>query len=80
MSTLTLSEGVDLNGDVDVDSIVDVARGPSGGLRILVDGPRPIHSTITRSLAPRPNVSGMYISSAFGGGTTKRPGVVARAT
>ena len=28
----------------------------------------------------RPNVSGMYISSAFGGGTTNVPGVVARAT
>ena len=28
----------------------------------------------TRSLAERPNVSGMYISSAFGGGTTKLPG------
>jgi hypothetical protein len=37
------------------------------------------YSTITRSLAPRPNVSGMYISSALGGGTTKLPGVVARA-
>lgn len=37
------------------------------------------HSTITRSLAPRPKVSGSYISSALGGGTTKRPGVVARA-
>ncbi len=38
------------------------------------------HSTITRSLAERPNVSGMYISSALVGGTTKLPGVVARAT
>src|SRR5215212_9591582 len=38
------------------------------------------YSTITRSLPPRPNVSGMYISSALGGGTTKLPGVVARAT
>ena len=38
------------------------------------------YSTITRSLPPRPNVSGMYISSAFVGGTTKLPGVVARAT
>ncbi len=38
------------------------------------------YSTITRSLAPRPNVSGLYISSALGGGTTKVPGVVARAT
>lgn len=40
----------------------------------------PAHSTMTRALAPRPNVSGSYISSAFGGGTTKSPGVVARAT
>jgi len=38
------------------------------------------YSTITRSDPPRPKVSGMYISSAFGGGTTKFPGVVARAT
>jgi hypothetical protein len=38
------------------------------------------HSTTTRSPAPRPKVSGAYISSAFGGGTTKEPGVVARAT
>ena len=38
------------------------------------------YSTTTRSLAPRPNVSGMYISSAFGGGTMKLPRVVARAT
>jgi hypothetical protein len=27
-STLTLSRDVDLNGDVDVDSIVDLGRGP----------------------------------------------------
>ena len=33
----------------------------------------------TRSPALRPNVSGMYISSALAGGTTKLPGVVARA-
>ena len=39
-----------------------------------------LHSTTTRSVAPRPKVSGWYISSAFGGGTTKEPGVVARAT
>src|SRR5262249_9512205 len=38
------------------------------------------HSTMRRSPAPRPNTSGLYISSAFGGGTTKLPGVVARAT
>ena len=38
------------------------------------------YSTITRSLAPRPKVSGMYISSALVGGTTNVPGVVARAT
>jgi len=37
------------------------------------------YSTITRSLGPRPKVSGWYISSAFGGGTTNVPGVVARA-
>ena len=40
----------------------------------------PAISTITRSVPPRPKVSGWYISSAFGGGTTNVPGVVARAT
>ena len=45
-----------------------------------IDQPLPAYSTITLSVAPRPNVSGMYISSAFGGGTTKWPGVVARVT
>jgi len=40
----------------------------------------PPYSITTRSEAPRPNVSGMYISSALGGGTTKSPGVVARPT
>jgi hypothetical protein len=34
------------------------------------------YRTITMSPALRPNVSGAYISSAFAGGTTKRPGVV----
>lgn len=38
------------------------------------------YSTITQSLALRPNTSGEYISSALAGGTTKVPGVVARAT
>ena len=38
------------------------------------------HSTITLSVPPRPKVSGWYISSAFAGGTTNTPGVVARAT
>ncbi len=38
------------------------------------------YSTTTTSPLPRPNVSGWYISSAFVGGTTNRPGVVARAT
>lgn len=37
------------------------------------------YRTTTLSLAPRPNVSGWYISSALGGGTIKVPGVVARA-
>jgi len=37
------------------------------------------YSTTTQSLALRPNTSGEYISSAFAGGTTKVPGVVARA-
>lgn len=37
------------------------------------------YSTNTRSPALRPKVSGMYISSALAGGTTKLPGVVARA-
>ena len=37
------------------------------------------HSMDTRSVAPRPQVSGWYISSARGGGATKEPGVVARA-
>src|SRR5882672_7966410 len=38
------------------------------------------YSITTRSVAPRPKVSGWYISSAFVGGTTNTPGVVARAT
>ncbi len=38
------------------------------------------YSMTTRSLGPRPKVSGSYISSALAGGTTKVPGVVARAT
>jgi hypothetical protein len=38
------------------------------------------YSTITQSLALRPKTSGEYISSALAGGTTKVPGVVARAT
>jgi hypothetical protein len=38
------------------------------------------HSTMSLSPGPRPKVSGEYISSALGGGTTKMPGVVARAT
>src|SRR5215475_11414057 len=32
----------DLNGDGDVDSILDLVRGPSGGLRILVEESRPM--------------------------------------
>jgi hypothetical protein len=35
--------------------------------------------TITMLLPLRPKTSGEYISSALAGGTTKRPGVVARA-
>jgi hypothetical protein len=35
--------------------------------------------TTTTSPAARPNVSGSYIISARGGGTTNVPGVVARA-
>lgn len=46
--------------------------------RSYADGGGPYSMTIL-SVAPRPNVSGWYISSAFGGGTTKWPGVVARA-
>ncbi len=48
--------------------------------------PRPVfpygfgYSTTRTSLALRPKVSGEYISSAFAGGTMKRPGVVARVT
>ena len=38
------------------------------------------YSTTTLSDAERPKVSGEYISSALVGGTTKWPGVVARAT
>jgi hypothetical protein len=38
------------------------------------------YSTITRSVALRPNVSGAYISSALAGGATYCPGVVARVT
>ena len=39
---MTLSQDVDLNGDVDVDSILDLVRRPSGGLRILVEASRPM--------------------------------------
>ena len=57
-------------------------------LEIMVSGDKRIartlqysrYSMMTRSPAPRPKVSGLYISSAFGGGTTKTPGVVAFAT
>ena len=38
------------------------------------------YSTTTFALELRPKVSGWYISSAFAGGTTKEPGVVALAT
>ncbi len=38
------------------------------------------YSTISQSLPLRPKTSGEYISSALAGGTTKVPGVVARAT
>jgi hypothetical protein len=38
------------------------------------------YSTFTKSVPVRPKVSGWYISSAFAGGTTNCPGVVARAT
>jgi hypothetical protein len=44
---------VDLNGDVNVDSLVDVVRGPPGGLRILskmvkveVDGGLNVHGHV----------------------------------
>jgi len=40
-STLTLSQDVDLNGDGDVDPTLDLVRGPSAGLRILVEESRP---------------------------------------
>ena len=43
-------------------------------------GPATGYSTITLSLLLRPKTSGEYISSALAGGTTKVPGVVARAT
>jgi hypothetical protein len=46
---------------------------------VLQDG-QGFYSTITQSLLPRPKTSGAYISSALAGGTTKVPGVVARAT
>lgn len=37
------------------------------------------YSTRTSDETPRPNTSGVYISSAVAGGSTKSPGVVARA-
>jgi len=37
-----LSQDVDLNGDVDVDSILDLAGRPSAALRILVEQSRPM--------------------------------------
>jgi hypothetical protein len=40
--TSTLSQDVDLNGDGDVDSILDLVRRPSGGLQILVEASRPM--------------------------------------
>src|SRR5215468_3120756 len=39
---LDVVQNVDVNGDVDVDSTVDLARRPSGGLRILVEESRPM--------------------------------------
>ncbi|HET7501248.1 MAG TPA: HupE/UreJ family protein [Kofleriaceae bacterium] len=39
---MTLSQDLDLNGDVDVDSILDLVPGPSADLRFLVEGPRPV--------------------------------------
>jgi hypothetical protein len=41
-STSTLTQDVDLNGDADVDSILDLVRGPADGLRILVEESRPM--------------------------------------
>lgn len=59
---------------------LQVGRGWHGRPgRAIAPTTRPDYSTITRSPALRPNVSGAYISSAFAGGTTKFPGVVARA-
>jgi len=40
---------------------------------------RAFYCTMTTLLPLRPKTSGEYISSALAGGTTKRPGVVARA-
>lgn len=41
-SILTLSQNVDRNGDVDVDSLLGLVRRPSGGLRIIIEESRPM--------------------------------------
>ena len=48
--------------------------------RMTIPRDRAPYSMTTRSPSLRPKVSGLYISSALVGGTTKSPGVVARAT
>lgn len=57
---------------------MDLIKSLVGGSRV---GSRlDAYCTTSRSLPARPKVSGWYISSALVGGTTKVPGVVARAT
>ena len=60
----------------DVVKVVNQSKGAIACRVILAF----LYSTITKSLLLRPNTSGEYISSTLVGGTTKVPGVVARAT
>src|SRR5690606_21273342 len=60
--------------DEGVQAVLPSGRRRLSGLRFACAA---VYSTITRSWAPRPKVSGAYISSALGGGATKDPGVVA---
>src|SRR5687768_2858654 len=89
MMTPTVSSGSDCDAGMKGSTLAGGAEEGGGGA--LISGgivacaepastPPDRYSTMTRSLAARPNVSGKYISSALVGGTTKLPGVVARAT
>ncbi len=63
--------------DVILDDGTPRSMDRTGFFGMCVSG---LYSTIIQSLPLRPKTSGEYISSALAGGTTKVPGVVARAT